>query len=830
MSSGTVVAVVLFGLVALALVVFGLVIAYIYGWLIGRAQPRLDGALPVAVLDAPVEVLRDKHGVPHIYARSRADLFRAQGFVHAQDRLWQMEQSRRAASGTLAELFGAPALEADRFSRVVGFRRAAEADLASLDPEGRRLLEWYAEGVNAYIAARPGRLAAEFNLLRVQPAPWTAVDTLAYAKLIAWGLSNNWESELTRLRLLLAGGPYRAAELEPDAPPATPFVLEATGEEQQRLLHAAGLLLNHLEPLKQWLGVAAGGAGGQGSNAWVVAPRHSLTRKPVLANDPHLVAQLPGILYESHLSAPDFEVTGAGFPGVPCVLIGHNEEIAWGITNGAADQQDLYIERPDPADPSRFEFAGAYEPAQIVEESIRVRGRRRAETAVHVERVLITRHGPLISHLLPEEARRAAPALAVRWVGHEAGAFVPAILGLNQAATLEEAKAALRPWTAPSLNVVLADVRGRIAYQYIGHIPRREQNPGTVPAPGWTGTHEWQGYIPFDELPCAQDPESGRLVSANNRPVGDGYPHFLGLEFDPGWRALRIEELLAERERHSVRDMEEIQLDTVSKYAAELVRWITLLSSEDSWEKVSLQALRKWNLRMDADSMAALVFHYVLLELLAMVFGDKLGPVGGAYLGGSVSPLFPFASHTDRAQQRLLELLESEEESVWYTDTATRRPRTRNELLQEALTRAVHRLRDDIGDSTLKWQWGRMHQVSYAHPLGSVRLLRGIFNRGPVPVGGDNSTPLQTRHSPRLPLGMVQVIPAYRQIVEVGTWDRMHSVTPTGQSGHPFSPNYDDQMPMWREGVYHLMPWSREAVEKVAVQRQLLNPAAEQRR
>lgn len=821
MGISTIVAAILI-VVVIGFVLFGVLFGYLYWWRIARAQPRHNGALTMAGLDAPVEVLRDKHGVPHIYATNKGDLFRAQGFVHAQDRMWQMEQNRRIASGTLAELFGEAALDADRFSRVVGFRRAAQRELEALDEATSAALDWYAEGVNAYIASRPGRLAPELNLLGATPAPWTPLDSLAYLKLVAWGQSTNWESELVRLRLLLQSEPYRAAELEPNAPQGTPAILEADGVAAERLLQASGLLLNFMEPLKQWVG---GLQGGQGSNAWVVAPRRSLTRKPVLANDPHMPAQIPGVWYEVHLTCPEFEVAGASFTGAPGVVIGHNEYLAWGLANGLADQQDLYLERANPQQPGHFAWDNGWEAAHVLEERINVR--RTAKP--HVEQVVVTRHGPLLTGLLaPADMLPPLPVLpplAVRWVGSEAGGFLRSVLQLNCASTTDEAIEALRHWSAPSQSVVLADVRGTITYQFAGQIPDRSQNPGLVPAPGWTGDHEWQGYLPFGELPHFTDPESGRIVAANNRPAGDDFPHFLGLEFDPGYRAQRIDELLAERERYSLRDMEEIQLDVSSKYAAELVRWLTLLNSEDPWEKVSIQALRKWNLRMEPESEAALIFHYVLVDLLWMVFGDKLGAARDGYLGTSVSPLFPFSSHTDKAQQRLLELINNEEQSVWYTEAATQRRRTRDELLQEALTHAVHQIRELLGDSTLKWQWGRSHQVMYAHPLGSARLLRGLFNRGPFPVGGDNSTPLQSRDTPQIPLGMVQVIPTYRQIIEVGAWDRMASITATGQSGHPISNNYDDQVVMWREGVYHVMPWQRAAVEKIVVNKLLIEPA-----
>jgi penicillin amidase len=320
------------------------------------------------------------------------------------------------------------------------------------------------------------------------------------------------------------------------------------------------------------------------------------------------------------------------------------------------------------------------------------------------------------------------------------------------------------------------------------------------------------------------NPDTGKIVSANNKMVGDDYPYFLGVEFDPGWRANRIEAQLCLKERYTLRDMEEMQVDTFSKYAQTLTPWLTLMNSDDPWEKVALAALRKWNFRMDAESEAPTVFHYTLIQLLEMVFGDKLGALAPAYFGMTANPLFLIHGFISRAEANLLDLLNNQEQSVWYMDAATGKARSREELLQEALSRAIKKLRGHTGDSARLWSWGRLHQVRYVHPLGSARLLRNIFNRGPFPVGGDGASPFVARHAPQTPIGLVQVTACYRQIFEVGAWDRAQSVLNIGQSGHPLSPHYDNQIVMWREGVYHPMPWSEEAVRAATAYRMVLRP------
>ncbi len=814
----------------IALLVFLLIVVlagaalflYVYWWRMQRSVPKLDGVVKAAFVDQPVEILRDKHGVPHIYAQTEADLHRALGYTHAQDRFWQMEQARRTAQGRLAEIFGEAALDADRFCRIIGLQRAAEADEAALDPQTRRVIEWYVEGVNAYLESHPGRVSAEHNLLRVPVEPWRIVDTLGAAKVLAWSMSGNWQSELTRWLLNLHLDVYTAADLEPDYASESPIVAEAAGSVQQlRAQNAAGLLLSQYEQVRQWFG---GESVGQGSNSWVLAPKRSLNRRPLLCSDPHLNVQLPAMVYEAHLSGPETEVSGITYPGMPGVFSGHNASIAWGMTNAQVDTQDLFFERIHPDQKYEFAFGDAWEAAEVFDVTIQVR-----RAAPHTERIVWTRHGPLINNFVRFIGGRSAgagdlPLLSLRWSGHTPGTVLTSVLKLNQVRDWAEFRAALAEWTSPPQNVTFADTRGNIGYQMAGRIPRRTANLGLVPAAGWEPTHAWDGWLAPDELPHLYNPDSGVIVTANNKMIGDDYPHFLGLEYDPGWRAARIEQMLGEKERFTIRDMEEIQQDTGSLFAKAFIPWFTLLYSDDPWEKVAIQALRKWNWRMDTDSPAALIFHYMLVNLLEMTFGDKLGVGLDGYLGKSNTPLAHHHPFRLRAETRLLQLINEYDNSFWYSDAAAGRQRDRLALLQEALTRTMKTIRRVYGDSMLRWAWGKAHQVRFTHPLGAARLVGGFFNRAPLPIGGDATTPNQTRSALTLPPGLVQTIPVHRQILEVGAWDRAQSVLAGGQSGHALSRLYDDQIMMWREGVYHLMPWSRPAVDKVAMYRLVLQP------
>ncbi|MEZ4583443.1 MAG: penicillin acylase family protein [Caldilineaceae bacterium] len=513
------------------------------------------------------------------------------------------------------------------------------------------------------------------------------------------------------------------------------------------------------------------------------------------------------------------DVAGASLPGVPGVFIGHNAAVAWGVTNALVDVQDLCLERlhpekrgvlpcpaagnppasaprrsPSAAPPTWRRSSTAQRPAH--HRAVAGRGRRGPNATA----------APLSALDRPGAGDDAARAAAPQQ-GRRLGRLRRGVGRLVRAARQRDLRRHRRPH--------------RLCHGRACAPPQRRQ-PGPHPRARLERRRRVDALDPPRRTAQAARSGVGRHRHRQQQNGGRRLPHFLGVEFMPGWRAARIEEMLGKRARHALRDMEEIQLDVRSKYAEALAPWIGLVDSDDPWEKTALNAMRTWSYHMEPDSTAALVFHYTVLELLQMVFGDKVGAARDGFLGETISPLFPTNGFMSRAELRLLQLIDEHETSVWYADAATDTPRTRDELLQQAFTRAVRTIRATVGDSARKWDWGRSHQIRYVHPLGSARFLRGFFNRGPFPIGGDGTTPLQTRHAPRLPLGLVQITPSYRQLVDVGNWDRGMSVTTAGQSGHPFSDHYDDQMTMFREGVYHRMPWSRAAVDEAAVYRMRL--------
>ena len=775
-----------------------------------RPVPRTSGTLPLPGLRAPVQVLRDRWGVPHIYARNSADLFAAQGYCHAQDRLWQMEFQRRIAYGELAELFGAVALDSDRFVRVLGLGRVARREVELLSEEARQAVEAYVHGINTYIRQHSGNLPVEFTVLRVRPRPWEPADVLAWPKFIALSLSQNWKLELLRARIVAAVGPERAAALEPsyrDQPliiPAGARYDTDMGESALRRAAAAERFIND--------------GTGQGSNAWAVSGARSATGFPLLANDPHLPIQIPSVWYENHLSGGEYHVTGASMPGVPGVLIGHNEHIAWGITNGMVDVQDLYQERFDPNDPAglRYEYRGGWEQAELVREEIVVRGQRE----VVIEEVRITRHGPVITPLVPDAERDGETEdlpLALRWTSLDAASPLESFLRVNRAHDWESFREALDDLNLPPLNFTYADVDGHIGYTLAGRVPVRARGDGRLPVPGWSGEYEWQGFIPHAELPHVFDPEEALVVTANNRIVGEDHTPPLHGEWLCGYRAARIRTLLLQHAKHDTETFSQIHGDVRSLPGLAIAALAGRLPDTTPLAKAAREALATWDGDLTANSVGGAIYARLRSKLLRAAYSDvadALDLVAG--LGAHAS--LPGHDLLHRALPDVIERALQREDS-WLPDG-----RTWDELLAEVWAATLAELRAEQGDDVSQWRYGRSHTLTLRHTLGASPALASVFNRGPFPTGGDEDTVFMG-HIPRAVSGPpIYVGPSYRQICDTSDWDRSQSIHAVGQSGHPGSLHYADFVQPWLNNQYHPMPWSRTRVEEVATSRMTLVP------
>ena len=748
-----------------------------------RSLPKTDGTLRLSCLESPVEVVRDRFGIPHIYASSRHDLARAQGYVHAQDRLFQMESLRRFAFGRLSELAGSRTLELDRLARRLRLRWAAEQDAAVCDPEASALVEAYCEGVNAFLAHGP--LPVEFRIARTRPGPWTPVDVHAPAQMFALALSGNWQNELARARIRARLGEERAARLEPSYPAEHPVTVPPSLRESAA---AAGATL------RREVGAGA-------SNAWVVSGSRTASGKPIVANDPHLLLGIPSIWHVQHLSWDGRWAAGFTVPGAPLVVLGRNERVAWGMTTAMLDTQDLYVERFHPQNRRLYEVEGEWVEADVVSEEIRVRGRSEPV----VEDVVVTRHGPV---LVPPRAG-SSEALALRWSAHEPGETARALLDLMDARTLDEADRALDRFAAPPHNLVLADADGRIGYRLAGGpLPRRGRGDGRVPVPGSDSTHEWEGWIPQEELPRLRDPERGFIVTANNRIVGDDYPHELAGEYLSGYRAKRIETILDALAAVTAEDCRLLQLDQVSLPGLELAEVARAFDSDEPLEREALSLLRDWDGRLGAGSQAGAVYTALMEKLEDEAYAELAGdPLA---LGESES--LP-AGLYERGRPAVLGMLAARDDS-FFADG-----RTWDAVLGRALTAAVA----ELGSDPSAWRHGRRHRLRLAHAFDSVPALRRIFSRGPYPVGGDADTVLAMAPASGPSAGSM-IGPTMRAVFDLGAPDgNLVSVAP-GQSGHVASPHYDDLLPGWLAGELVPLALDRRTVESVAESRLLLEP------
>jgi penicillin amidase len=806
--------------------------AYLY---VRRSLPRMSGTIHVEGLSGPVEIVRDADAIPHIFASAKRDAFFGLGYVHAQDRLWQMEFQRRIGHGTLSEVFGAATISQDRFLRTVGFGRAARSAWERLPAEARRQIEAYVAGVNAFLASDPP-LPPEFTLLRYKPAPWTGPDVLVWVKMMAWDLSANYSHELLRRDLLARVGPDRMADLTPPYPQNGLSIVGATGETPdaggERTSGSARRPERRTASAASWSSAFTEALGGNeavrqrliggallealGSNNWVVDGSLTASGKPLLANDPHLATHMPSLWYLAHMSAGDFDVIGATLPGAPAVAIGRNRHIAWGETNVAADVEDLYRERIDPTG-KLVEYRGALEPLRTIKETIVVSGGDPVDLDVR-----ISRHGPLVSDAInannAASRREPKPApvepLAFRWTAlDESDDTVVAFLLLNEARNWEEFTAALRHFVVPSQNFVYADVEGHIGYYLPGHIPIRASGDGALPADGWTGEMEWTGWIPFDELPHLYDPPDHFIVTANHRPTPPGYPYHIALEFPDPYRAQRITDRLRGRTRLTAEDFREIQADTVSLHAQALLPLlIQRARPESDADRRAIEILRQWNFNASADSAAEPIFQAWFLRLASSIAGDELGPLILESYRGRFSYITRFVTHTIAAG-----------DSPWCDDVSTEARETCEQVITHALHDGVADLTERLGTDMTRWRWDSVHRAVFPHQgLDSVRGLRRLLSRS-IPNAGDWSTVNVGTVLVDRPYSQ-EAIPGYRQIVDLSPANGSRFIDAVGQSGHFLSRYYDDFMTDWQGVRDRKMRMTRTEASDGALGKLVLTP------
>jgi penicillin amidase len=818
--------------IAVSLAVLLAIGALVLTWLVRRAWPREDGRIEVAGLHAPVEVLRAGPGVPHLYARDEHDLFFAQGWVHAQDRLWQMELNRRVGAGELASLFGDDAVPLDRAMRVFEIRASAQRDWQEASPAVRAMLTAYADGVNAFVAENRGRLPLEFTLLGVDPRPWTPVDSLSWVKLMSLNLSLNSTFEILRVqlteklgaaaaeRLLLpypagqpvilapgaapvpapapAAAPPRAAALPGLPPPAAgaavsgaPSPVAAAAVPGAPSPVAASALSAPSAPFlsgpRSRGFLAAGGGAMWGSNSWAVAGSRTASGHPILANDTHLGLQMPSVWYQVGLHGGGWDVEGFSFPGLPLVVIGHNAHVAWGITNMCADVQDLYSERLDAplsGHPKRYLYQGAWQDLAVSRQTIAVKGK-----PDQAYEVLATRHGPIVNDAFPE-LKDAAPT-ALRWTALDAGGAVmmDALMALDRAGDWTSFHRALAGWQSPSLNFVFADTRGDIGYQAAGKIPLRPAGrQGLTPATGWDGGAEWQGFIPYEAMPSLRNPPQGFIVTANNRVAGDDYPYFLAYDMADPYRARRISDLLRGASRMTVADVKAMQADTYGLSAEGLLPYLLAAAPAGEREKRALAEVRRWDLRYTPDSVGAAVFEVWYWHFLGDLLESRLG-----------KPLLDDYRQIGLSQVPSIVALMGRPDDPLFDDPRTPAVERRDDVIRRALSEAAAWLAKTYGEDTAVWRYGLLHSVTLVHqPLGQsgIAPLVWAFNSSTYPVGGtaftiDAEMPDFT-HPYAVTFGSSQ-----RMIVDLGDLDGSLWVNSSGECAVPFHRHREDQTAAW---------------------------------
>lgn len=812
--------------------------------------PTVAGELHVPGLHGAVTVRRDGSGVPQIYADDPHDLFLAQGFVHAQDRFWEMDVRRHITSGSLAELFGESQVETDTLIRTMGWRRVAEQEVALLDPASRANLDAYAVGVNAYLADHQGAdLSVEYPLLSLgglsyTPAPWTPADSVSWLKAMAWNL-NATLSDQVRHALLAATltdrqveslfPEYDFARWQPivspgDSQGTVPAAADAAAQEPRPQLAAvAGPLDGAFDALDGVDRVLGPRGSGIGSNSWVVSGSRTTTGKPLLANDPHLSPSMPGVWYQVGLhcttagpSCP-YDVSGFGFAGMPGVVVGHNADIGWGVTNLAPADTDLFVER---ISGSTYSYRGEERPLETRQEVLKVAGGPSRTITVRS-----TVHGPVISDAFPKAKTLAAEgripnvtrepgtaddyAVAMRWSALDPGRTMDAVFGLNSAKDWNAFRAAAALFSSPAQNLIYADRQGHIGYQAPGRIPVRAKGDGRWPVPGWTGEYDWQGFVPFEELPRSYDPASGYIVTANNAAAGPQYPQLITRNWGDGYRSSRIAELIERGGKLDAAAMQRIQRDDYSPNAANLTPYLLAVTPGEEAKKAQ-DLLRGWDFGQGADSAPAAYFNAVWSNLLKLTFYDELE--------GNRAQL-----HVDGGglwYEIVRKLAASPDDPWWANSKDPRGLRSRDDVLRAAMDDAAKELSGRLGSDPKTWRWGALHTLTLRNETigtGGPPPVQWLLNHEPIEVGGGSATVDATGWDASQGYE-VNWVPSMRMVVDFADFDASRWINLTGASGHAFNDHYDDQTELWRKGETLPWPSSRSAVTTATKHRLTLLP------
>jgi penicillin G amidase len=733
---------------------------------IGKSKPVVEGKVMAAFLDDDVTVVRDQNGVPHITAESDADLYRAQGYVQAQDRLFQMDLARRQASGRLSEVVGEAAIGTDKHYRTFSLRTAAEASYNGYGAEAKNVLNWYAEGVNAFIDE--GKLSYEFKMLGYTPELWTAVDSLTIGKYMAYDLGGNWDTLAVRHWALNQFPEEKARELFIEYPEDAPSIIEANLANPVKV---AGQFDSDLLPHEF-----------NGSNNWVVSGDKTASGMPLLADDPHLGLDTPSIWYQMHLQSPEQNVSGVIFAGVPGIILGHNEDVAWGVTNVGPDVQDLYIEKPNPKNPTQFLYDGNWEQAKVRDETIKVKDGEDVPFEV-----IVTRHGPIMSEILYDEEDPGA-LFSMHWTALEPTRELEAVLKMNKSTDWESFEKALEDFHAPAQNFVFAAKDGTIAYKANGRIPIRKIGDGQLPVPGDSSDYGWEGYIPYDELPSIVNPTEGFIATANNEVVDESYPYHITKYWAQPYRYERIAQVLESGDNFTPEDMMRLQMDQKNLYAAEFLnQMIGSLEAKDVEGKYGdiVKLLRDWDQVDSVDAAAPLVFHKWIKQLpIVMLKKD---------MPDDIYKMLPGKGHIS---DQMLRDGYAGKPGVWVNTYGGI-----DNWVYDSFEHSIADINELFGSDASKWKWGDFHQLSFPHALsGASPIFEHFLNPKKQAIGGSNVTVQAAAFKAD---GTVDHGAPWRFVADLSDLSTSYQIVGPGQSGHMKSKWFHSQVDNWVNGVYH---------------------------
>jgi penicillin amidase len=786
-----------------ALLIFTVVLAsaaFVFLRTISRkALPDYNKDIKLNGLQAEVSVLRDSFAIPHIYAQNEHDLYLAVGYVMAQERLWQMDLLRRVTQGRLSEIFGKSLVNTDQLLRSLRYQAKSENILSRLDPEIKAVLEAFSDGVNQYIENHHKKLPIEFTILGYKPDPWEPAHSLNLIGYMAWDLKAGWsEIIMEEIRARIDSSLYR--ELLPDLAGQKTVVFPGyTRPKKDDLISSLLMESSGLEKL--------GADVLDASNNWAVSGNRSITGMPLLANDMHLGLNVPGIWIQMHQVIPGkLNVTGLVLPGQPMVICGHNDSIAWGMTNAYVDNLDFYEEKINQADSGQYEYKGEWLNFTLVNEKINTK-----EGEVFERELKFSHRGTVVSGIKNFPGK----VVSMHWVGDEPSNEMQTVYYLNRAGNWNDFKKALLTFQSISQNIVYADVKGNIGLYCAGGVPVRKRDAVIAILPGWTDEYDWKGYVPFDELPHCYNPEQGFVASANNKTTDNSYPHHIGTWFSLPNRYLRIVELLAARDKHSVDDFKAIQLDQQSKlaelYMPALLKALEKAKEFNETENQAAEILKQWDYTMKPDAPAALLFESIYLRTFNNLYADEMGE--------ELAGKFAEVSQVSRISTEQIWLAG---QSPWTDDINTPAlAETLEDILAKGFKEAVDTLSKQYGPDAAHWQWGKEHQITFAHPLSKVAILDRLFdlNRGPFPVGGSFHTVAPFSYSNSKPF-LSDHGASHRHIFDLGNWDHSVTVIPTGTSGIPASKHYCDQTDLYIKGEYHPDYFSAEKVNEHAMYQQ----------